>query len=71
MLNKGETKQVWWTEKKAGSGNHFLLSVYIQSQCWSLDGVQTQPGVMGLHTAWPDTPGTGLVTDEDMRIDSF
>lgn len=30
-----------------------------------------QPGVMGLHTPWPDTPGTQLVTDEDMRRDSF
>lgn len=26
---------------------------------------------MGLHTPRPDTPGTELVTDEDMRIDSF
>lgn len=57
--------------EKVGSGNCFLLSVYIQSQFWSLDGVQTQPGVVGLHTPWPDTPGTELVTDEDMSIDSF
>lgn len=35
---------------KMGSGNHFLHGVYIQSQCWSLDGVQTRPGVMGIHT---------------------
>ena len=55
----------------AGSGNHFLLSVYIHSQCWSLDGVQTQYSVMGLHTPWPDTPGTLPVTDEDWSIDSF
>lgn len=54
-------------EKKRGSGNHFLLSVYIHSKCWSLDGVQTQRSVVGLHTPWPDTPGTQLVTDEDMR----
>lgn len=57
--------------KKMGSGNHFLHGVYIQSHCWSLDGVQSRPGVMGIHTPWPDTPGTELVTDEDMRIDSF
>lgn len=51
-----------------GSGNHFLPGVYIQSRCCSLDGVQTQPGVMGIHTPWPDTPGTELVTDEDMML---
>lgn len=56
--------------KKMGSGNHFLLNVYIQSQCWSLDGVQTQSSVRGLHIPWPDTPGTELVTDEDKRKDS-
>lgn len=57
-LNKWETKQVGWRKRKKESGNHFLLSVYIQSQLWSLDGVQTQSSVIGLHTPGPDIPGT-------------
>lgn len=58
-------------EKNAGSGNHFLPGVYIQSWCCSLDGVQTQAGVMGIRTPWPDTPGTELVTDEDLMLFLF
>lgn len=71
-LGRDKTSILDEEEKKTGgSGNHFLLDVYIQSRCWFWDGVQTQPGVMGIHTPLPDTPGTELVTDEDMRIDSF
>lgn len=58
-------------KKNAGSGNHFLPGVYIQSWCCSLDGVQTQAGVMGIRTPWPDTPGTELVTDEDLMLFFF
>lgn len=72
MLKQRDTKQVFWMkggkEKNAGSGNHFLAGVYIQSWCCSLDGVQTQAGVMGIRTPWPDTPGTELVTDEDLML---
>lgn len=75
MLNQRDTKQVFWMkggkEKNAGSGNHFLAGVYIQSWCCSLDGVQTQAGVMGIRTPWPDTPGTELVTDEDLMLFFF
>lgn len=72
VLNQRDTKQVFWMKGGggggAGSGNHFLLGVYIQSWCCSLDGVQTQAGVMGIRTPWPDTPGTELVTDEDLML---
>lgn len=59
----GETKPV--------SGNHLLLSVYTQSQGRSFEGVQTQARVSGLRILWPDIPVIELVTEEDMRIDSF
>lgn len=74
MLNQRDTKQVFWMKggkKNAGSGNHFLAGVYIQSWCCSVDGVQTQAGVMGIRTPWPDTPGTELVTDEDLMLFLF
>lgn len=66
ILDEGRKKK-----KKEGSGNHFLPGVYIQSWCCSLDGVQTQAGVMGIRTPWPDTPGTELVTDEDLMLFFF
>lgn len=48
----------------------YLMFIYRAGAGLS-DGFQTQTGVMGLHPPRPDTLGTELVTDEDIRINYF